>query len=149
MQSDNVDDRAEVKGLLNQLQSQLPELEKLLAKCSDHWGYEDPIYRFYHRSFKVYKLQQKTLEIVQMLQGLAPQRTLNNRFIRIIQDGTGKTFTMSANWNWLPITWPILEAFFHAHFFLEMAVTYAKQLQAPPGTLPSGWAALLYLYNLR
>lgn len=45
-------------------------------------------------------------------------------------------------------TRPILEAFFHARFFLEMAVRYAD-LPGPPTSLPSGWAALLYLYELR
>lgn len=46
------------------------------------------------------------------------------------------------------VTRPILEAFFHARFFLEMAVRYAD-LQAPPQPLPSGYAALLYLFGLR
>jgi tRNA(fMet)-specific endonuclease VapC len=41
-----------------------------------------------------------------------------------------------------------LEAFFHARFFLEMAVRYAD-LAAPPQPLPSGYAALLYLFGLR
>ena len=41
-----------------------------------------------------------------------------------------------------------VEAFFHARFFLEMAVRYAK-LETPPRPLPSGYAALLYLYQLR
>jgi hypothetical protein len=43
---------------------------------------------------------------------------------------------------------PILEAFFHARYFLEMAVRYAD-LSAPPQTLPSGYAALLSLFGLR
>ena len=43
---------------------------------------------------------------------------------------------------------PILEAFFHACFFLEMAVRYAH-IEAPPRPLPSGYAALLCLYGLR
>jgi hypothetical protein len=42
----------------------------------------------------------------------------------------------------------IIEAFFHARFFLEMAVRYAP-LEAPPNPLPSGYAALLHLYGLR
>lgn len=41
------------------------------------------------------------------------------------------------------------EAFFHARFFLKMAVKYGEELDEAPSTLPSGWAALLYLYNLR
>jgi hypothetical protein len=46
------------------------------------------------------------------------------------------------------VTRPILEAFFHARFFLEMAVRYAH-IEAPPQLLPSGYAALLYLFGLR
>lgn len=42
----------------------------------------------------------------------------------------------------------ILEAFFHARFFLEMAVRYAT-LPECPNPLPSGYAALLSLYGLR
>jgi hypothetical protein len=43
----------------------------------------------------------------------------------------------------------MLEAFWHARFFVEMAVKYGRELEEPPSTLPSGWAALLYLYDLR
>ena len=43
----------------------------------------------------------------------------------------------------------IAEAFFHAHYFLEMLVKYGNELKFPPNMLPSGWAAVLYLYNLR
>ena len=43
----------------------------------------------------------------------------------------------------------IVEAYLHAHYFLEMAVRYGKTLKEPPIQLPSGWAALLYLYRLR
>jgi hypothetical protein len=30
-----------------------------------------------------------------------------------------------------------------------MAVKYGSELEEPPNPMPSGWAALLYLYNLR
>jgi hypothetical protein len=43
----------------------------------------------------------------------------------------------------------LLEAFFHAKFFLEMAVKYGKDLRASPTPLPAGWAALLCLFGLR
>lgn len=149
MRDHPLDERPEVQALFKNLQSQLPELEKLLAQCNNHWGYEDPIYRFYHQSFKVYGLQDETKRIVKALQGLAPQLPLNKWFARIVEEGTGKVFKPEENQNWLAVTRPILEAFFHARFFLEMAVKYGRELQAPPNTLPSGWAALLYLYNLR
>ena len=50
---DDLDDREEVRELFKEMQAQLPALEALLTQCSNHWGYEDPIYRFYHHSFKV------------------------------------------------------------------------------------------------
>jgi hypothetical protein len=39
--------------LLLSLRRDRGELEKLLAECSNHWGYEDPVYRFYHQSFRI------------------------------------------------------------------------------------------------
>jgi hypothetical protein len=127
----------------------LPFLEKLLERCSTHWEYEDPIYRFYHQSFKVYGLQEQTAEIVSALQSLSPDTSLNTWFMQIVEEGTGKMFSMEDNKNWLTVTRPILEAFFHARFFLEMAVKYGKELDAPPRFMPSGWAVLLELYSLR
>ena len=147
--SDDVDDRQDVLQLYTNLRASLPELEKLLRDCQSHWGYEDGIYRFYHHSFKVYSLQEMTSATVAALQSLAPERTLNESFMAIVRDGTGKTFEREPNGRWLAVTRPIVEAFFHAHYFLEMAVRYGKQLQHPPRQLPSGWAAFLYLYNLR
>jgi hypothetical protein len=66
-----------------------------------------------------------------------------------VADGTGGKFEISHNQDWLQHTRPILEAFFHAHFFLKMAVKYGRELQSAPDSLPSGWAAVLYLFNLR
>ncbi len=134
--------------LLQNLRRDRAELETLLAGASDHWGYEDPIYRFYHQSFKVYGLQRRTLAIVERLKALAPDLPLNPWFVQIVEAGTGKKFEMEANQRWMEETRPILEAFFHARYFLEMAVRYAN-LEAPPPSLPSGYAALLYLFGLR
>ena len=136
------------EALLRNLRRDKAGLEKLLLENSDHWGYEDSIYRFYHQSFKVYGLQHQTQSIVDSLQALAPDRPLNRWFLEIIRSGTGKAFKIEDNARWTEVTRPILEAFFHARFFLEMAVRYAD-LDAPPQSLPSGYAALLYLFGLR
>lgn len=74
---------------------------------------------------------------------------MNESFTAIVREGTGKIFEREHNQRWLEVTRPILEAFFHALYFLEMAVRYGKELEQPPAQLPSGWAAFLYLYNLR
>jgi len=146
---DAVDDRVAVQALVSNLKSALPDLEQLLDECNSHWGYEDPIYRFYHQSFKVYALGGTTKRIVSALQALAPDQQLNEWFVRIVSEGTNKVFAPEHNQYWLDVTRPIVEAFFHSRYFLEMAVRYGRQLSAAPRSLPSGWAALLYLYQLR
>jgi hypothetical protein len=135
--------------LLATIQSQLPELEALLEEVTSHWHAEDGFYRFYHQSFKVYALQGDTERVVAALRALMPARELNQWFAQIIREGTGKTFASEHNQRWLAETRPILEAFFHARMMLELAVRYGRELATAPQSLPSGWAAVLYLYDLR
>ncbi len=137
--------------LLASIQARWSELAGLLEEINSHWVYEDLVYRFYHQSFKVYTLQSETNRIVAALQSVAPKATtLSPMFEEIYQAGaSGKPFEIEHNQQWTSHTRVFLEAFFHAKYFLEMAVKYGKELQAAPTMLPSGWAALLCLYNLR
>lgn len=137
--------------LLANIQARWSELAGLLEEINSHWVYEDLVYRFYHQSFKVYALQTETKRIVAALQSVAPsETTLSPMFEEIYQAGaSGKAFKIEHNQQWTLHTRVFLEAFFHAKYFLEMAVKYGKELQAAPTMLPSGWAALLCLYNLR
>jgi hypothetical protein len=134
--------------LLANVHEQHEALKALLDASSDHWGFEDPVYRFYHQSFKVFGLQPETDTIVRRLSSLLPDRPLHPWFLQIVRQRTGKEFTTADNNRSTVVTRPIVEAFFHARFFLEMAVRYAA-LDASPTPLPSGYAALLYLYQLR
>jgi len=137
--------------LLANIKSRLPELVALLKEINSHWLYEDPIYRFYHQSFKVYALQNETKKIVDALKSVAPVgATFCKEFEEIYSAGAnGKRFEMAHNQNWTAHTRVFVEAFFHAKFFLEMAVKYGQELETAPASLPSGWAALLCLYNMR
>jgi len=147
---DNLDTRPEVLDLWNNLRRALPALETLLDSQSGAWGYEDALYRFYHQSFKVYAAPQAaTDEIVRSLSALAPDRPLHPWFLQIVCEGTQNTWEPSHNQQWLEKTRPIIEAYLHARYFLEMAVRYARALEAPPNFMPTGWASLLYLYGLR
>ena len=140
----------EEKRLLKTAKRRLPKLKALLAEVSDHWGYEDGIYRFYHHSLKLYyRLQPATLKIVEELQALAPHLKLNADFMQIVAEGTGNQFRQSDNKKWQGHPRRIVEAFFHARHMLEMACKYAEELPEPPQVLPSGYATFLYLYNLR
>lgn len=135
--------------LLANIKLRLVELDALLAKARGHWEYEDPVYRFYHHSFKVFGVQRMTAGIVDALRSLLPDAELNADFLAIVEEGTGKEWAAETNARWRAETRPLIEAFFHARFMLEMAVKYGRELEAPPQTLPSGWAAVLYLYGLR
>lgn len=166
------DTRPEVLELLHNIKEHLPELEKMLSDVQGHWVYEDAIYRFYHQSFKVYFLQKHTEAIVKALEALEPKpdpkrdrpkwwyydktnpeeaaTVLHPWFMKIVAAGTGKEFDLSHNQRWMEETQPILQAFFHAKYFLEMIVRYGKEFgDVPPNWLPSGWASVLYLYDLR
>lgn len=135
--------------LLIAIKQRLPELEKLLDEVSGHWGLEDGFYRFYHQSFKVFRLQSLTIRIVEALEASNPKVELNPWFRQIISEGTGHKFDNEANARWLTTTRPILEAFFHARTMLGFAVKYGRKFDHTPTMMPSGWAALLYLYNMR
>ena len=135
--------------LLQNIKARLPELQKLLEEVSSHRHAEDGFYRFYHQSFKVYRLQEDTTRVVKALESLLPERPLNTWFQQIVREGTGKQFQLEHNRRWLAETRPILEAFYHARTMLEFAIRYGKELDTAPRTLASGWAAVLYLYGLR
>jgi hypothetical protein len=138
--------RSEEAQLLAVIARELPRLEELWQKYSSHWDYEDSIYRFYHQSFKVCRLQNSTREIVEILQSLAPHLPLNEWFMEIVSEGANCKFV---NEQWTKTTRAMVEAFFHARYFLEMVCKYGRELKEPPQPMPSGWAAVTELYQIR
>jgi len=143
------DRRKRQKKFFKNLKKSLLQLKKLLTKANGHWYYEDSVYRYYHGSFKLYRIQNTTLEIVEAMKALLPEDELSPMFMEIIKDGTGKEFASDDNSNWPKATRPILEAFLHAKYFLEMIVRYGQEFPKwPDGPYPSGWAAICSLYFL-
>ncbi|MBM3838082.1 MAG: hypothetical protein FJ398_08975 [Verrucomicrobia bacterium] len=134
--------------LLERIKQRSGDLENMWKEMNAHWTYEDPFYRFYHGSYKVCGVQQTTARAVELLRRLMPDRPLDATFEEIIRQGTGKKFAIEHNKDWDNHTRPMLEAFTHAKFMIEMCLRY-RDLPKAPTTLPSGWAALLYLYGLR
>jgi hypothetical protein len=136
--------------LLANLKARMPMLKELLEEADGHWGLENFFYRYYHMSFKVYHAQDLTLRIVNALKGLLPDRELAPSFTEILEHGTGKLFEREHNQRWTQEARPILDAAFHAIFFLRLAVMYGEKLDSPPEHgLPNGYAALLELYGIR
>lgn len=98
--------REEEAKLLAAIEDALPRLEKLWEQANSHRGYEDPVYRFYHQSMKVYFVQSQTDKIVKALQDLAPHLPLNPWFQQIVDDGVPEQFSPEINERWLEATRP-------------------------------------------
>ena len=145
----NQEREAAQQALLAAIKARLPELEDLEKRASSHWIGEDYFYRFHYQSYKVYGLQNTTLEIMAALQAVQPEKPLKGFLPNIIEDGTGRKFSPDVNQRWAEETRPIVEAFFHAREFLRLVIQYGLELETPPHSLPSGWAAVLILYGLR
>ncbi len=138
--------------LLANLKSHHDALARLFLSLSDR-AYEDAIYRYYAHSYKLYRhTPHRTNEIVSALRQLAPSGThLCVAFEQLVQVGIQENaFSLAFNEDWSKNSRPYIEAFFHARYFLEMAVKYGASLDSAALTsLPSGWAALLCLYDIR
>ncbi|MCA1849454.1 MAG: hypothetical protein LC672_00005 [Acidobacteria bacterium] len=137
------------QALLDAILARLPELEDLVRVTGRE--YEDRLYRFYHQSNKVYYLQGDTRRAAALFREIGREvgRELNPWFEEIVSAGTGLEFDLSHNDDWLRHTRPIVEAFLHAKYFVEMMVQHGWEFETAPRMLPSGWAALLTLYGLR
>lgn len=140
--------------LLANIKRRLHAFKDLQTKIEDHWGAEDGVYRFYHHSFKVYRLQNYTEEVVKLLESVDPKPKKAGEhefcplFKDIISDGTGIEFTGDHNYDWARRTRPIVEAFLHARYALNMIVKYSD-LEEAPQMLPSGWAGVLEIFCMR
>lgn len=133
--------------LLDSIKSHITELQKVQKDCNAFE--EDLWYRFYHQSFKVYYVQGLTSGIIKLFKEILPDQPMNTWFVSIVEKGTGTTFDHKHNEKWLEITRPMMEAYAHAKQFLDMMIKYGEKLKEPPHIMPSGWATVLYLYNMR
>jgi hypothetical protein len=137
--------------LLANLKAHADELAETLELMSED-AYEDTVYRFYHNSIKIYwHAPERIQAMVDVLRRIAPNGTqLAPIFKEICRVGLEPiAFEPDYNNALGQQTRPFIEAFFHARYFLEMAVKYGAMLDEPPCLLPSGWAALLSLYQIR
>lgn len=143
------DPSEESQNLLTNIVVALPDLDALAGSCEG--DDEDGPYRFYHQSFKVYRLQARVVAIVAALRPLSPDpsRPLDAFFEQIVSEGTGRRFEEDGNAAWMTHARHILEAYFHARWFLDLAIAFGHEYPYAPNHMDSGWAALLSLYSVR
>ncbi len=134
--------------LLTNIKTRRPEIEaKLLWFKREE---PDLVYRFYHQSFKVFIMTSLIKSANELFESLAPESTvLNSWYATITQTAISKKFDDETNQAWFEETLPVTQGFWHAKYFLEQMIASADELDEAPQMLPSGWAAVLYLYNLR
>jgi hypothetical protein len=127
--------------LIKNLRKRRKILEKLLENINSHWEIEDIVYRLYHSSYKTQWARNTTRSVLKELEGLYRYGYRNRNAVikEIMDEGLDEKKD--------PRKW--VEAMLHARYLLEMAIKYSKEVKKPLQTLPSGYAALLYLYGLR
>ena len=147
--------------LLENIKTNLPGLKEVLKKKFAIEQYTEYVYRLYYYSFKVEGIHGLKPAAVEVLESLAPSGTeLCPLFMEIIgempkqRDFAGQQMfitTMSEdNEKMIANGRRGLEAYNHIKFFIEQAVKYGSEMEAPPeNPIPYGWAALLTLYGLR
>jgi hypothetical protein len=138
------------QALLDSLRERHSELELLLVQVEAVGGDgEDLVYRFWHQSLKVFALQELTLKVVATFRSFTSAGELHPLFEAMVVDGTGRTFSLADNDRWLEVVGPIVAAYLHALHLLRLAVCCAGEMEVAPVWLPSGWATLLEVFNLR
>ena len=117
-----------INTLFLRIKSRLPELEELAHDLKE--TEEDGVYRFYHGSNKVFFLQDPVKEAFTLINEIGGESDPPNfEYARIIGVGTAHQFSETTNENWEAETKPILDAFWHTKYFINMMVKYAKELE--------------------
>lgn len=137
-----------IDALFLRIKARLPKLESVARDLEEIE--ENGIYRFYHGSYKVFYLQDPVKEAFTLIKEIGGESDPPNfEYARIIEAGTAHQFTATTNENWEAETKPILEAFWHTKYFVNMMVKYGKELEKVERALQPGMAAVLYLFELR
>lgn len=138
--------------LLTNIHLRMDALKKCLEEVESHWGGEDGFYRYYHHSYKAFRLQGITEAITLEMANVDPRpfedRHWSPLFTSLIEAGTNKEFDISVNQHWEEQVGPIVTAYLHAREVLTMMVKYGEELDEAPQIMPSGWALVASVYGM-
>lgn len=144
-----------IQGLDANRQRHAEEIRRLADVFSrPHGIIEDGVYRFYHQSIKVATLYAMASEALDLFERLCPEGCrINPWFLGVAEDGkrawTDVPDLRARNADWTKHARPVVEFAFHCEYFLKQFVRYHAEEFASLTALPSGVAAILYLYGLR
>lgn len=137
--------------LLENIIDNLDKIDSELKFFNNIRGYEDLVYRFYHKSKKVFQAQGKILDGYNLLRKLDPkkEKKFDDYYEQIVREAISKEFSSETNIEWTKETRPLIESFLHTRYFLEQALNYGLEFEKGkiPMEMPYGWAALRTLYG--
>ena len=137
-----------INALFLRIKARLSDLEAVGWDLEE--AEEDGVYRFYHGSFKVFHLQDPVKAAFTLIKEIGGESDPPHfEYARIVDAGINHQFSETTNENWEAETKPILEAFWHTKYFVNMMIKYAKELETVESPLEPGMAAVLYLFELR
>jgi hypothetical protein len=137
-----------INTLFLRIKARLQELEDVAATLEE--AEEDGVYRLYHGSYKVFNLQdpvETAFELIKEIGGESDPPYFE--YVQIVEAGTTNKFSATTNENWEAETKPILEAFWHTKYFINMMVKYAEDFEKVEMPTRPGMAEVLYLFELR
>jgi hypothetical protein len=136
--------------LLVRIKECIPELETLLKEMDE--AEDEGVYYYYHSDPRVYGLQHFTKRACALFRQIAShdEGNLTLLFEIVVKEGTNRKVDLIAQSRvWIQDAGPVISAFYHARYFLNQHIKFARELEQSPDTLQPGWAALLCLYGLR
>lgn len=131
------------------------EIQRMAEAFSrQHGVIEEGVYRFYYQSVKVSTLYATALQALDLFARLCPADCQINPWFAEIAEEAKRAWTSppdmrARNANWTRHARPVVEFAFHCEYFLTQLVRYEAEEFASIAVLPSGGAAILYLYGLR
>jgi hypothetical protein len=134
--------------LLANLKSQKERLVALRDRCR---GDVDSfvMYRYLHRSWKVYQAQGTINEMLALFLAVAPQGVpVDAIYSESIKDALARKWSESTNENWEAEVGPVVSTYWLMRYFVDECVR-CTDLHETPAMLPEGWAALLEIYGIR
>ena len=108
---------AELILLANSILKNKASIESIKNKFDSAYELYDGFYRFYHHSFKVFRMQTLTEKAVTLFKEI--HESLNPWYLEIISEGTNQKFSIEDNKVWLKKTRPIVEAALHTKIFVD------------------------------
>lgn len=131
------------------IRKQLPDLVGLSDESSGP-AFQDMIYRYYHGSFQVWKLQPWVGRCVLAFGAVFPGIPINGLYCEIVHSGLREILHSSFNRTWSQHARQVVDAALHTQLVLGAVVRIAKSTdQQVPQALSPDWGIALSLWNLR